>query len=354
MLQEFCKRYDIQPQKIVVGVSGGADSLYAVLEVYKELMPLGFEIIALTVDHGLRPSSHKEAAFVADLMKTKGIEHHILYWEGNKPKTGVEEAARNARYELMEKWCEEHQVRYLITAHHLYDQVETFFMRLQRGSGLDGLCGMREITPFKSVYVLRPFLETNPQLFKTSLRQQHIQWIEDESNEDERLLRVKIRHFLPIFEEKTGIKLSQVGQTMNRLQSSRGYFDRKIQSFLKNHCKNFADKVFCCSFKLFCTQDEEIQYRLMAYLIKFISEADYAPQADKIFSLLQRLTQETFKSGTLGHCRIIKVGDFIWFLPEIRKEKRYSKEVWREYLNTHIELKKMKLPSAVKHFFINQ
>ena len=353
MLCEFFEKHGIKPQKIAVGVSGGADSLFAVLKAHEELTSLGFQVIALTVDHGLRPSSRQEALFVADLMQKNGIEHHILCWEGTKPTQGVEEAARNARYALIEEWCAKHGVCYVMTAHHLYDQVETFFMRLKRGSGLDGLCGMREITPLKSVRVLRPFLETDPHTFKTFLRKHDITWVEDESNEDESLLRVQIRHFLPFFVKQTGISAEQVGQTMKRLQSSRAYFENKIQNLIKTHFRIYKDKVFCCSCEFFDVLETEIQYRLACYLIKFISQTDYAPESEKIFTLLQKMAQENFKSGTLGHCRVIDDGNFIWFLPEIRSEMAYTKKIWREYVSTHKELKKMKFPAAVKRFFVN-
>ena len=91
MLQDFLEKHKIKPQKIAVGVSGGADSLFAVLKAKEELAPLGFEVIALTVDHGLRPSSKKEADFVCALMKAHNIEQHTLSWQGQKPTNGVEE-----------------------------------------------------------------------------------------------------------------------------------------------------------------------------------------------------------------------------------------------------------------------
>lgn len=354
MLQEFLEKHQIKPQKIAVGVSGGADSLFAVLKAKEELGPLGYEIIGLTVDHGLRESARQEAAFVHELMKTKKIEHHTLVWEGLKPKTGVEEAARLARYDLLENWCAANGVRYLMTAHHLLDQVETFFMRLERGSGLDGLCGMRALTEFKTICVLRPFLEENPDTFKADLRAQNIAWVEDESNNDENLLRVKIRHFLPLFEQKTGIKLKKIGETMLRLQSSRNYFERKVQNLLKNNFKCFENKIFCCSYDFLCVCDAEIKYRLIGFLLKNIAETAYPPEADKILDLQNKLNSDCFKSATLGHCRIIRQGGFVWFLPEMKGPMPYSKEIWTAYIKSHPLYQKIKFPAAVKRFLIRK
>ena len=67
----------------------------------------------------------------------------------------------------------------LLVAHHLYDQAETFLMRLERGSGLDGLCAMKEETLFNHIFILRPFLSTNPNVFKSELKKRRIEWVED-------------------------------------------------------------------------------------------------------------------------------------------------------------------------------
>lgn len=354
MLQEFLEKHQIKPQTIAVGVSGGADSLFAVLKANEELAPLGYQIIALTVNHGLRKSAQEEADFVHELMSKNSIEHHTLVWVGKKPKTGVEEAARLARYDLLEKFCVEHDVRYLMTAHHLLDQVETFFMRLERGSGLDGLCGMKEVTPLKSIYVLRPFLKENPNVFKSYLKKKNIVWVEDESNNDESLLRVKIRHFLPVFEQKTGIDLAKIGQTMERLWSSRTYFEEKVRHLIKNNFKTFNTQVFCCAYVFFGECDSEIQYRLLGFLLKHIGQTTYPPEAGQILDLQQKLKDEHFKSATLGHCRIIKQKGFVWFLPEIKEKTVYSKEIWKEYMKTHPAYQKIKFPAAVKRFLIRK
>jgi len=350
MLQKFCEKHKIKPQKIAVGVSGGADSLYAVLKTQEELSKLGFKVIALTVDHGLRATSEKEANFVHKLMKVYDIEHHILAWQGKKPKNGMEEAARLARYDLLENWCVAHDVHYLITAHHLLDQAETFFMRLQRGSGLDGLCGMKELTPLKSICILRPFLKENPENFKTYLKKSKISWVEDESNSDENLLRVKMRHFLPLLEQKTGITPEKIVQTMECLQGTRAYFERKIKSIIENNFKHPDEKVFCCAQAFFCESDAEIQYRLLCFLLKNIANLCYAPEADKVLGLLEKLKKEHFKSATLGHCHVIKQNGFIWFLPEIREFKPCSKELWKKYMCAHLIDRKIKFPAAVKRF----
>ena len=103
-MQKFFERYPFSDEVIAAGVSGGADSLALVLR----LTEAGREVVALTVDHGLRPESAAEAAYVATVMKKFGIEHHILTWTEKKPSAAIEAAAREARYRLLCGWCREH------------------------------------------------------------------------------------------------------------------------------------------------------------------------------------------------------------------------------------------------------
>ena len=112
-MREFLDKYNIQDDVLAVGVSGGADSLALALLLNECLRPVGKKVVALTVDHQLRPESADEAAYVAQVMEQKGIEHHILVWNENKPKTGIEEAARVARYRLLSAWCHQHQIHCL-------------------------------------------------------------------------------------------------------------------------------------------------------------------------------------------------------------------------------------------------
>lgn len=348
MLQEFLETQNINPQKIAVGVSGGADSLAAALIANEELAPLGYQIIALTVDHKLRKTSSDEAAYVADLMRKNGIEHHILVWKGEKPQTGIEEAARTARYKLIEGWCKKNDVAYLITAHHLFDQAETFLMRLQRGSGLDGLCGMKQATNFQSLVILRPFLKTSPSFFKSYLKKQKIKWIEDESNKDETLLRVRMRLFLPLMEQKTGITPLQIVNTMERLQASRIYFENKVQSLIKNNFRNFDDLAFSCPLSFFIHLESELQYRMVAYLLKTLANAAYSPQADKILKLITEIPQENFKAATLCHCQILSQYGYLWFMPEKIKNPTFSAKTWKDFAAQNKNYKNIRIPAALK------
>ena len=194
MLREFFEKYQIGDATVAAGVSGGAISLALAFQLtpFASAGPAG---IALTVDHGLRPESRDEAEYVAKLAAERQIEHHILTWEGKKPEKGIEEAARTARYGLLCGWCRDNGVGTLAVAHHLLDQAETFFMRLQRGSGLNGLCGMAPLSEKNGVRLIRPFLQVHPERLKEFLRERGVSWAEDPFNRCDDYLRVRVRKF---------------------------------------------------------------------------------------------------------------------------------------------------------------
>ena len=298
MLKSFLQKHNITDKKLCIGVSGGSDSLALVLMANEQLSPLGYKIVAITVNHNLRPSAQEEADYVARIMKKFNIEHHVLHWVDNKPSNGIEEAARKARYGLIGKWCQENQVKILFTAHHLYDQAETFFMRIERGSGLDGLCGMKEVLETPNFIIARPLLNTNPQFMKNYLINKNIKWVEDESNYCTDLLRVKIRQFLPELEQKTGISALKIVQTMARLQTSKKYIDNEMEKNIKNRFLSFNNMAFWCNIAEFLKLDIELQYKIVGNILKTISQSDYTPQADKVFNLIEKIKEPNFKSAT--------------------------------------------------------
>ena len=165
--------------EIAVAVSGGPDSLALAILLDRWARRRGGRAIALTVDHGLREESAAEARRVGRWMRGRGIAHHILVWRGRKPKHGVQAAARDARYALLESWCRRHAILHLALAHHRDDQIETFLMRLGRGSGLDGLAAMPAIAERGGVRLLRPLLDIDKARLVASLAAMGQGWIED-------------------------------------------------------------------------------------------------------------------------------------------------------------------------------
>lgn len=216
---------------IVAAVSGGGDSLAMLLLLYAFLQQYGQQrrLIAVTVDHGLRAESADEAAYAAELCRRFGIAHEILYWRGEKPKTGLQAAARMARYALLAEAAEKHKAAILCTAHTLDDQIETYTMRkarlrretaaadfaVSRAEAEDkgdafapvrcrGLAGMARLSLlYGRLRLLRPLLSVRRADLRAFLQSKNIRWIEDSSNANPHYERARVRLNLAAAKDET-------------------------------------------------------------------------------------------------------------------------------------------------------
>lgn len=343
-MEELFAKYQIKDEVVAVGVSGGADSLALVLQAAEELAVFGRKIVALTVDHGLRPTSRLEAEYVAGLMQKYGIEHHILTWTGKKPTTGIEEAARQARYALIAEWCSQNNVRVLLTAHHAKDQAETFLMRLQRGSGLEGLCGIREYSVRDGLVILRPLLAVNPENLRDYLRQRAIVWVEDESNRDTTFLRGKIRQYLPELTENIGINIEKICNAVHNLQSAEDYIEQQLDLLLAHDV--IWDFGMVCRFRYadYLSWHKEMKFRVLARLCR----REYIPRAERILALVNALNTLPFTGATLGGREIVLAYDWVWVVPERISKRVQSRKLWAEFVLQHPLYKNIKMPHKAK------
>lgn len=184
-------------ERIGIAVSGGPDSL-ALLMLAAAARPGAIE--AATVDHGLRAGSRDEAEMVAGICDRLGIPHAILAIEWDlPPASAIQEQARAVRYGALAQWARERELRALITAHHLDDQAETLVMRLNRGSGVRGLAGMRRrsnVPGDTDLPLLRPLLGWRRRELEQICADGKASPATDPANSDERHERVRIRQAL--------------------------------------------------------------------------------------------------------------------------------------------------------------
>lgn len=184
---------------LALAISGGPDSM-ALLWLaarWRAARRTGPKLIVFTVDHGLRPEAKAEARLVARFAAQLGIIHRTLLWRGEKPKTGLQAAARAARYHLMAKAARKAGASHLLTAHTSDDQAETILFRMARGSGLRGLSGMQETTERDGVILGRPLLQVPKARLIATLRAAQVPFAEDASNRDAKYTRVRWRALMP-------------------------------------------------------------------------------------------------------------------------------------------------------------
>ncbi|MGA8294646.1 MAG: tRNA lysidine(34) synthetase TilS [Rhodoplanes sp.] len=217
---------------LVLAISGGPDStaLLFLAARWRATLPDGPDLLAVTVDHGLRPEARREAAAVKRLAAGLGVAHRTMRWIGAKPKTGPQEAARKARYRLLATAAERAKARHVLTAHTLDDQAETVLFRLTRGSGVAGLAAMARISPLplfaspiharegRDIALVRPFLDIPKSRLIATLEAAKIPFAEDPSNRDPRFARVRLRAVMPALaaEGLTPARLAQLAYRLRR------------------------------------------------------------------------------------------------------------------------------------------
>src|SRR3954467_1127380 len=184
---------------LVLAVSGGPDSLALMWLAarWRRALSRGPRLIAVTVDHGLRPEAAREAREVKRLAETLEVPHRTLRWTGAKPDTGLPAAARTARYRLLAKAARASGATHVLTAHTRDDQAETLLMRMLRGSGIAGLAAMARETEREGVCLARPLLEVPKSQLVATLGRAKIPFADDPTNRDMSFTRPRLRALIP-------------------------------------------------------------------------------------------------------------------------------------------------------------
>ena len=290
-----------------VAVSGGIDSmvlLYLSAQQYTNYVP-----IILTVNHGLRPEAEQEALFVFQYSQNLNLKCHILNWYGKKPKSNIQSSARRIRYSLLLQWCNENKINYLMIAHQKNDQAENIMIRLERGSGLDGLAGMQENTYLNGICILRPLLSVSRKELILYANKKNIPWINDSSNDNKKYRRTLYRNMLKISENPEDL--------INRLYLTSIHIKRSLNCILHyvrlaiDQCLEFSELGFInIKLNIFLDLPEEISLRLLTYSIMCIGQQKYKPRYNKLSKIFYKIINNEFNTTqTLGHCKIKKNQD---------------------------------------------
>lgn len=184
---------------LVLAVSGGPDSLALLLLAarWRDARRRAPRLVAVTIDHGLRPEAAAEARAVKQLARTLDVEHHTLRWRGAKPTTGVPSAARAARYTLLARLARAHGAVHVLTGHTRDDQAETVLMRMSRGSGLSGLAGMARLTQRDAMVLVRPLLDVPKSRLVATVKKAGLTYADDPTNRDPDFTRPRLRALMP-------------------------------------------------------------------------------------------------------------------------------------------------------------
>ncbi|MDC1151675.1 tRNA lysidine(34) synthetase TilS [Pelagibacteraceae bacterium] len=291
-----------------VAVSGGPDSLalVALTKAYSYTRKTKFHYVL--VDHNIRKNSAQEAKQVKNLLKKNKINLKVIL---NKKiiTSNIQGQARDIRYEILSNYCKKNKINTLLTAHNLEDQVETFFIRLSRGSGLKGLSSMSSLSKINNkVNLYRPLLDTKKFFLVKITKYVFGKYFKDPSNKNLKYLRTKVRNLKKPL-EKSGIKYEQVIKSINNLASSKATLDGYIKKVLKEIIKKNKKEILV-NFKKFKELNNDIKIVVINESIKRVKNNYYHLRSKKVDNLIRNIEKKNFKKSTLGGCIfIIKKGN---------------------------------------------
>ncbi|MBY0510471.1 MAG: tRNA lysidine(34) synthetase TilS [Rhodospirillaceae bacterium] len=303
---------------IAVAVSGGADSLALVRLLAQWARGPRITITALTVDHRLRDAAAVEAAQVGAWLDRHEIAHRILRWdEGLHARTlnrSAQKAARDARYRLMTDWCAVNGASHLFVAHHADDQVETFLLRLARGSGVDGLAAMAPMSKRDGTVIARPLLAFGKAQLVETCRTLDQPWIEDPSNQSPASARVRFRQASQVLEQE-GLTRERLLATVGHLQRARAALDYAVGGLLAKAAWGDLG-VVCMPVAALLDAPEEVALRALARLLTAAGGQTYGPRFESLARLYARLTSGPWRDASLHGCLLTRDGNVLMIARE--------------------------------------
>lgn len=281
-----------------VAVSGGGDSTALLVAAKDWASARRRDLFVATVDHGLRAEAAAEARAVEKLAQDLGLSHVTLTAPRLRPGN-VNARARDARHGLLAGWARAEGLAAILLGHTLDDQAETVLMRLGRGSGVDGLSAMEEVSRRLGVHWLRPLLGLRRADLRRWLAARGIGWIDDPTNEDPAHQRVRLRHVLGALEE-AGVAREMIAASAARLRAQRRVLDAVTAELAARALTTGPGGEIMIDRQLLAAADPEIAGRLVAASIRAITAADYAPRGAPLAAMVARLCACPPRGATLG------------------------------------------------------
>jgi tRNA(Ile)-lysidine synthase len=269
-------------RRIGLAISGGPDSLALLLLASAARSGSCF---AATVDHRLRTESAGECAFVASICDSLSVSHSLLTLE--RPSAGnVSDWARRERYHALRRWAEKQKIGIILTAHHADDQLETVIMRLNRGSGVAGLSGIRSVND----RVARPLLGWRKSELERIVKDAGLTAVNDASNRDDRYDRARLRKMLATTEWLDPVAANRSARALADAEEA---LEWTTQSF-ETRIEEVEDRIFSLDPS---GLPKELVRRLTLACLKRINEGAN-PRGDALDRLIAGLAQG--KSSTLS------------------------------------------------------
>ena len=300
--------FEARPQ-LAIGVSGGPDSMALCWLLTEWVKGLNGKLLALIVDHALRPKAAAEAGQTARWLTEHGIASKILRWDRPPSDCVVaHETSRAARHQLLAKTCEAEGILHLCLAHHQDDQAETLLLRLAKGSGMDGLAGMAAIRERCSHRILRPLLDQPRERLLATCRAAGVPFVTDPSNDSPAYARGRLRAVAPLLVAE-GLDAARLADTARRCGEDRALLDELTAAWAGRTVTLWPEGYLDLDSAVLQEAPPAIALRVLGRCLRIIGGKSYAPRRIELQRLLNGLTMPAGPRGhTLGGCLLRRHG----------------------------------------------
>ena len=329
----FYQNFIINNNNLVVGLSGGPDSIFLLFYIKYLKEHFGFlgSVYPIIVDHGLRIESNKEALKTKKIAAKLGFVSQIIKIKDKYTSGNLQNWARIRRRDILYNVAQKNSAD-IVLGHQYDDKIETIYMRLMKSSGFDGLIGIKEVTKWKEIKVLRPLLKIKKKEILNFLTRKKIPYVTDKSNFDYKFERVKSRKVLKLLKENEFCniekKLDKLSIISKRLTKSLNKFEN---IWRKDNVKFYAHGSISIDlenfFLLFKKNDIFSSYQL-GKLIKNVGGNDFLPKKLNLIEKLKDTFNGKINKFTINNVVIFKTLKSINLIRENRNIQ-YGLEIFK-------------------------
>ncbi len=311
----------LNEKKVAIGVSGGPDSMSLCYFAKCYAIKHNIKIYFYIVDHKLRENSTHEALKVKSVLKSLKTSCKILSWKGKKPIRNLQSVARKNRYALLERQCNKDKVKTVLLGHHIDDMYENFFIRLSRGSGLNGLLSFYEIkkTRMGNINILRPLINENKNDLIFTAKKVFNFYVIDPSNYNENFKRIRFRKLISNI-KKEGFDEKKFQLTLKNLKESNSSINFYVNRNILLNSKYSKQKAFCLLNSSFFNEANEVVFRSFSQILTNIGNRYYGARGKSVSLILNKIRDEDFTKATLSGCIIEKISNSIKISKENNKK----------------------------------
>ena len=312
--------YEKNPS-IAICFSGGSDSLALSILMNNWIKKRNGFLTLIYFDHKLRKGSYLESQYAKEISKKLGIDHKILNWNEKKPKNSIMQKAREIRYEKIISFCKQKKIMTVMTAHHLDDSLETYFMKKKRNSLTPNLSGI----PFKNtqdqVQILRPFINLRKSRLIQTCKKNKYKWFEDPSNQDNNFERVRVRNIIGGLSKH---KRSQLYSEFKENAYENKSFEIELANFFMKNLEFEDYGKFIINKKKFQYQNECFQIEILKRILVTCSGSVYSPRSRSIKFFLDKYFKLENVKFTIHSCIVECSSDKIYIFREYVKTKHFN------------------------------